>query len=421
MHFYNRAALCACVLSLVACSRSPGPAAHASTSERAEQGAPAEKTEKAKKDDDDDKGKSEHGDASRESKKASESREANEGKKDLIRLSDQQVAAAGVELVPVRGSFTGAIDMPGTVIANPKRSQVVAAAVGGRVVALNRNLGEAVSRGEALAVIESQDAAQLKADLAIAHRELELARTNFRREEHLYQEKVSAQQDYIAARTAAQEAKIRADLAEQRLVAAGGGSGSSMNQLAVRSPIKGYVVARKAALGDAVQANTELFEIADLSEVSVDLTFSPDDAGKVSVGSPVDVTSGSRTSTGRIAFLSRIVDPATRQVHAIATLPNANGTWRVGETVRVSMPMSDAKQASTLAVPRSAVQTVEDKPSVFVRVKDGFMVKHVVLGPSNGAYVGVLSGLSGDERIAASNSYVLKAELGKGDAGGDDD
>lgn len=419
MHFYNRAALCACVLSLVACSRPPGPAAaHAPTSERAEQAASAEKAEKAekaKKGDDDDKGKSEHGDASHES------REANEGKKDLIRLSDQQVAAAGIELVPVRGSFTGAIDMPGIIVANPKRSQVVAVAVGGRVVALNRNLGEAVSRGEVLALIESQDAAQLKADLAIAHRELELARTNFKREEHLYQEKVSAQQDYIAARTAAQEAKIRADLAEQRLVAAGGGSSSSMNQLAVRSPIKGYVVARKAALGDAIQANTELFEIADLSEVSVDLTFSPDDAGKVSVGSPVDVTSGSRTSTGRIAFLSRIVDPATRQVHAIATLPNANGTWRVGETVRVSMPMSDAKQASTLAVPRSAVQTVEDKPSVFVRVKDGFMVRHVVLGPSNGAYVGVLSGLSGGERIAASNSYVLKAELGKGEAGGDDD
>lgn len=418
MNFYHRAALFVCALSLAACTRSPGSAPiHAPASEQAEKSGLPEKTAKAPKDEDDG-GK--HGVQSGKGGEGHEDAEAGDNKKDTVNLSDQQIAAAGIEVMPVRRSFTGAIDAPGTIVANPKRAQVVAVAVGGRVVALNRNLGEAVSRGDALAVLESQDAAQLKADLAIARRELELTRTNFQREEHLYQEKVSAQQDYIAARTAAQEAKIRADLAEQRLVAAGGGSGASMNQLTIRAPIKGFVVARKAALGDAVQANSALFEIADLTEVSVDLAFSPDDAGKVSVGSPVDISSAARTSAGRIAFLSRIVDPATRQVHAIAMLPNGNGIWRIGETVRVSVPLSDAKQTSTLAIPRAAVQTVDDKPSVFTRVKGGFAVKHVVLGAANGSYVAVTSGLSGDERIAVGNSYVLKAELGKGE-GGDDD
>jgi cobalt-zinc-cadmium efflux system membrane fusion protein len=419
MHFPHRVALLICALSLAACSRSPQPPqTHAAAGEQSEKSVQTEKVTKATKDDDD---KEKPNKDSGEAGEGHEKGEAGESKKDAVTLSDQQVASAGIETMPVRRSFTGAIDAPGTIVANAKRAQVVAVAVGGRIIALNRNLGEAVARGDALAVIESQDAAQLKADLAIARRELELANTNFQREEHLYQEKVSAQQDYIAARTAAQEAKIRADLAQQRLVAAGGGAGDSMNQLTLRAPIKGYVVARKAALGDAVQPNSELFEIADLSEVSVDLAFSPDDAGRVTVGSTVDVSSGARTSAGRIAFLSRIVDPATRQVHAIATLANGNGAWRIGETVHVSVPLSDAKQASTLAIPRAAVQTVEDKPSVFVRVKGGFAVKHVVLGPANGAYVAVLSGLSGDERIAVSNSYVLKAELGKGEAGGDDD
>jgi cobalt-zinc-cadmium efflux system membrane fusion protein len=416
MHFYNRTALSVCALLLTACSRPPEPApSHAPAIEQTTKSDHAEKVDKAGKDDDDGKQKSDA-----VSEKTGEGHEVGESKKDTVVLNDQQIASAGIEVMPVRRSFNGAIEAPGTIIANPKRAQVVAVAVGGRVVALNRNLGEAVSRGDALAVIESQDAAQLKADLAIARRELELARTNFQREEHLYQEKVSAQQDYIAARTTAQEAKIRADLAEQRLVAAGGASGSSMNQLTIRAPIKGYVVARKVALGDAVQTNSELFEIADLSEVSVDLALSPDDAGKVSVGSPVAVSSVARTSTGQIAFLSRIVDPATRQVHAIATLPNANGVWRIGETVRVSVPLSDTK-ALTLAVPRTAIQNVEDKPSVFVQVKGGFAVKHVVIGPGNGTYVAVLSGLSGGERVATSNSYVLKAELGKGEGGGDDD
>jgi cobalt-zinc-cadmium efflux system membrane fusion protein len=418
MNFYNRAALVVCALSLAACSRSPESApARPAASEQAEKTTLPEKADKTAKDDDD---KEKPGPQPGKGREGHEAVEAGETKKDAVTLSDQQISAAGIEVMSVRRSFTGAIDAPGTIVANPKHAQVVAVSVGGRVVALNRNLGEAVSRGDVLAVIESQDAAQLKADLAIARRELELAKTNFQREEHLYQEKVSAQQDYIAARTVAQEAKIRADLAQQRLVAAGGSMGGSMNQLTIRAPIKGYVVARKAALGDAVQANAELFEIADLTEVSVDLAFSPDDAGKISVGSSVDISSAARTSAGRIAFLSRIVDPATRQVHAIATLPNESGTWRIGETVRVSVPLSDAKQASTLAIPRAAIQTVEDKPSVFARIKGGFAVKHVVLGAANGNYVAVTSGLTGDDRIAVGNSYVLKAELGKGE-GGDDD
>jgi cobalt-zinc-cadmium efflux system membrane fusion protein len=92
----------------------------------------------------------------------------------------------------------------------------------------------------------------------------------------------------------------------------------------------------------------------------------------------------------------------------------------VGETVRAAVLLEHPNGKTVLAVPQNALQTVEDKPSVFVRTNDGFAVRPVTLGPSNGNYVTVVSGLTGDERVAVTNSYVLKAELGKGE-GGDDD
>lgn len=392
MQLLLRSGVCAALVLLGACNRAPEAPTPAA--------APREPAHETKKDG---RAEAEH-----------------EEKEGPIELSEKQIAVAGIEIIPVRRSFAGAIDAPAVIAADPRKASVIAPAVGGRVIELRRNLGEPVARGDVLAVIESPDAAQLKAEVATSKGQFELAQSVFLREERLYREKVSSQQEYAAARAAAQDAKIRADLAEQRLAAAGGSTAGAMNRLQLRSPISGFVTARQAAVGDMVAANADLFHVADLAEVSVELALPPDDAARVAVGSVVDVSAGNRTGAGRIAFLSRVIDPATRQVRAIATLPNIKGSWRIGETVRASIPLAGGKDG-TLAVPRSAIQTVEDKPSVFVRVKEGFAVKHVVLGPASAGYVAVVSGLEGDERIAASNSYVLKAELGKGEAGDHDD
>lgn len=392
MQLFLRSTLCAALALLGACNRTPDAAAPAPA--RAE--------------------------TAHESKKEERAGAEHEEKEGLIELSEKQIAAVGIEVMAVRRSFAGAVDAPAVIAADPQKASVIAPAVGGRVIELRRNLGEAVARGDLLAVIESPDAAQLKAEVATSKGQLELAKSVFQREERLYREKVSSQQEYAAASAAAQEAKIRADLAVQRLAAAGGSTAGPMNHLQLRSPINGFVTARQAAVGDMVAANADLFHVADLAQVSVELALSPEDAAQVAVGSVVDVSATNRTGAGRIAFVSRVIDPATRQVRAIARLPNAKGNWRIGETVRASIPLAGGADGK-LAVPRSAIQTVEDKPSVFVRVKEGFAVKHIVLGPASAGYVSVVSGLEGDERIAVSNSYVLKAELGKGEAGDHDD
>jgi len=406
-----RSGLCAAMILLSACSPKPETTSRQDAAEHGEQSANAkgEQAEKAEK-----------GEAVERGEAAEKEGGEAEAKEDFVALSDQQIKAAGIEVMPVRQSFAGAVEAPAVIAADPKHAAVVSSAVGGRVVEIRRNLGDPVARGDVLAVIESRDVAQLRADVEIAKRQYELSQANFAREERLYGEKVTSRQEFEIARNSAQEARTRLRLAEQQLAAAGASSGGQLNRLVLRSPIKGNVTARQIALGDIVAPDAHLFEVADLNELTAELSLSPDDAARIAVGTTVDVSTDGRTGTGRITHVSRVLDPATRQVRAIARLSNGRGAWRIGETVRASIALEGSAGGTQLAIPRTAVQTVEDRPSVFVRARDGFAIKHVVLGGNAAGYVKVMGGLEGNEQIAVSNTYLLKAEHGKGEAGDDD-
>jgi cobalt-zinc-cadmium efflux system membrane fusion protein len=365
-------------------------------------------------------GSSEAGEkAGAEKAEGAEAGEAKKGPKDIVTLSAQQIADAGIEVTrPTVGGVAGAIELSATIEGDPQDVQVVSTSVGGRLVSLTRNLGQSVSRGDPLAIIESREAASLKAEVEAARARSALAQSNLRREQRLFAERVSPEQDLVAARTAATEASIALRLAQQQLSATGSGGGA-LNRIAVRSPIAGQVIARSATLGQAVAADAELFRVANLSKVTVTTSLVPTDAGRVKPGVRVEVTAPGRRQEGRVTFVSPILDETTRLVPVIATLDNAGSTWRVGETVNVSI-LVPATGDRTVAVPSAAVQMIEDKSFVFVRTATGFRAIPVTLGRTNGGQVTVTAGLTGSERIASTNSFTLKAELGKG-AGGDED
>lgn len=333
--------------------------------------------------------------------------------KDAVTLSARQIADAGIEVArPTVGGVAGAIELPALVQGDPQGVQVVSATIGGRLVALTRNLGQSVRQGDPLAVIESREAASLKAEVEAARARAALAQSNLRREQRLFAERVSPEQDLVAARTAATEANIALRLAQQQLGATGGGGGA-LNRIAMRSPISGQVIARPAVLGQTVDANAELYRVANLSRVTIAASVSPADAGRIRPGTRVEVTAAGRRQEGRVSFVSPALDESTRLVQVIATLVNGGGTWRVGEPVTASF-MLPATGDRSIAVPSTAVQSVENRTVVFVRTPNGFRAVPVTAGRRNGDQVIISSGLTGQERIATTNSFTLKAELGKG-------
>ena len=336
----------------------------------------------------------------------------------VITMSPQQIAAAGIELTqPIIGGGSGAIEAAALVESDPDGTRVVAAPIEGRIVALTRNLGDYVRRGDTLAIIESREAASLQGEVEKARSRLNLARATLNRDLALYKRGFRPRSALDISQAAFEQAQTDLRMASQQ-VAASGLRGGNLNRIVITAPIAGSVIARSAMLGQVFMADaaeTELFRIADTSRLNVTFSLSPADAARVTRGSIVQLAASGRRSTARISFLSPALDPKTRLVPVIARLDNRNGLWRVGEPVTVAVEVAGGA-GSTVRVPTAAVQMVQGRNVVFVRTGAGFRAAPVSLGGQEGATTVVTAGLTGGEQIAATNSYTLKAELEKGGA-----
>jgi cobalt-zinc-cadmium efflux system membrane fusion protein len=231
----------------------------------------------------------------------------------------------------------------------------------------------------------------------------------------LYKRGFRAKSALEISQAAYEQAQTDLRMASQQ-VAASGLRGGNLNRIVITAPITGHVIARSAVLGQVFMTDapdTELFRIADTSRLSVTFSLSAADAARVTGGSVVQVTALPRRSTATIRFVSPALDPKTRLVPVIARLDNRSGQWRVGEPVTVAVEVTGGI-AGTMRVPTTTVQTVHGRSVVFVRTRAGFRAAPVTLGGQEGATTVVTAGLTGGEQIAATNSYILKAELEKG-------
>lgn len=343
-----------------------------------------------------------------------------------VRMTDEQIAGAKIEVAEAGpGTVVRRVSLPGTIVANADRLAHVPARVAGIVTALNKRLGEMVSAGEVLAVVESAEIATAKGDYLAALRSTELARVTFEREQRLWQRKVSAEQDFLKARTDWQEAQIRLDLTRQKLAAIGLSQAEvealprqpieALRRQEVRAPIAGRITARPKMLGDAISAEAEVYTLADLSTVWVEMAVPPTDLAFVKEGMAARILGeGEGRGEGRIVFLSPVLDPETRSARAVVEVPNPEGAFRPGGFVTAEV--STEEQRVDVLVLRGAVQQIENESVVFVRTPEGFEKREVVLGRGDQERVEVVFGLDLGERYATANSFILKAELGKSEA-----
>ena len=345
---------------------------------------------------------------------------ADAGQPEMVKLDDAQVKAAGIVLAAAAPAKIGtAITLPGEIRFNEDRTAHVVPKLAGVVVSVHAELGESVKQGQVLAVVASSGLSDQRSELLSAQRRLALANTTFEREKRLWQDKISAEQDYLQARQAVNEAEIAAQNARQKLNAYGAGAGvegGQLNRLELRAPFDGVVMEKHLALGEAVKEDANVFTISDLSSVWAELAVPPRDLNRVRVGEMVVVRAAAFDvqADGKITYVGSLLGEQTRTAKARVALANPDRAWRPGLFVNVEVQAGQADVAVTVAA--DALQTVEDKPTLFVKTKDGFLVRHVVTGRSDGRLTEVLQGLKAGERYAVANSFVLKAELGKGSA-----
>ncbi|WP_424137693.1 efflux RND transporter periplasmic adaptor subunit [Roseomonas chloroacetimidivorans] len=353
--------------------------------------------------------------------------EEEHGEEGKIAMTAEQVAAAGIQVAAVQGgTLVSRTAVPGALSASQDRLARVTARLAGTISEVRKGLGDEVSKGEVLAVIESREIADAKGEFLATTRQAALAETTLNRETRLWRQRISAEQDFLQARAAAEEVRIKLDLSRQRLSALGLSDdeiaalprqpAASLRRHEVRAQIAGRVTARAAVLGAAVAADAELFTVADLSSLWVEMTIPPRDLPMVKQGQNVVVTGeGDARGEARIIFLSPLLDPETRSARSVAELPNSDGLWRPGAFVTAHL--ATAEQPVDVLVPRDAVQEVEGKKVVFVRTEDGFETREVALGREDATGFEVIFGLDAETEIAVGNAFSLRAELSKSEAG----
>ncbi len=339
-----------------------------------------------------------------------------------MEMLDAVLANTGVEILtagPVRLKPT--LKMPGEIKFNDERMVHVVPRVPGVVVSVNGDLGQQVKKDDVLAIIESQALADLRSQFLAARKRLELARAIFGREKKLWEEKISAGQDYFAARQALSEAEIASDLASARLRALGvppeaTRQGGNLTRFEVRAPITGAIVNKAVATGETLKEDADIFTVADLSTVWAVITVYPKDLGLIQVGQQATIKAMAfeAEGAGALSYIGALVGEQTRTAQARVTLSNPKRVWRPGMFVEVELAAEEVPVPVAVSV--SAIQAVRDWSVVFGRYGQFFEARPLELGRSDGRMVEVLKGLAAGEKYAAGNSFAIKADLGKAGA-----
>lgn len=287
-----------------------------------------------------------------------------------------------------------------------EREARVRAELGGSVLRLMAEPGQAVQGGQLLAQIEPQTAREQAAFTDALVRSLEndvrLQRRNLERDKRLAEAgalSVRAVEDdslaVIQAEAALAEARARQVAAERILARA-----------SVRAPFAGIVSERRISEGDVVQVGTELFTIVDPTSLRLEAQLPARALGGLRAGTPVQFTvSGfdDRPLTGRVTRIYPAVDPATRQLRILVAVPNPGRQLVVGLFAEGRVVVSE-RQA--LTVPKAAVDLRGVRPSVS-QVANGRMVRtEVVLGLEDAVaeLVEITAGLAAGDTVVLGSS-----------------
>lgn len=194
-------------------------------------------------------------------------------------------------------------------------------------------------------------------------------------------------------------------------------SNLSLTTYSIAAPISGTVLSRHAQPGGIAGEGQLLFELGDLSQLWVDLHIFGRDTQHITAGVPVTVT---RMTDGvaQATTLSQVLPgtaTASQSTVARAVIDNADGLWRPGAAVRARIVVASTPAA--LVVPLAALQSMEGRDVVFVRDGERYLARPVELGARDAWQVAVRAGLTAGEQVVVEQSYIVKADIGKAEAG----
>ncbi|WP_417736922.1 efflux RND transporter periplasmic adaptor subunit [Rosistilla oblonga] len=372
--------------------------------------------------------------------------------------SIESVKQAGVDVELIeRAPIIEAITGSGEIVYDPTKQASLASRVPGSVWLVTKGVGDLVTKGEVLAVVDAAQVGDLKTNLLRALAEENLQRQNVSR---LNQARSAiagsrildaeaalskAQADVLSSEQSLRNLGFPIDteslrgLSERQVLdnlrllgipdeirAQLNSKTITSNLIPIVSPIEGFVTQRHVAPGEVVDPTRILFEVANTSQMWLTLNVPLENMDQLAVGQPIRFQAdGSRYEVeGKLDWISTAADSQTRMVQVRAMLPNVDGKLR-SETFGTGQIIL-REEPDAIVIPNGSSHWEGCCQVVFVRDKhyfdspDSFKVFHVRsvrLGATNGEFTEVISGVLPGEVIAAAGSDVLRAQLLKNNLG----
>ena len=365
-----------------------------------------------------------------------EARENREKEAGVVVLTPEGVKTAGIEVQEVvataRSELVGATAV---VELNGDRVSRVNPRVTGRCIKVNTSLGDRVSSGQTLAQIDSVEVDQAWSDYLKARARLDLATRSVKREETLFQKKVSPEKDLFKARQEFGEAEADMLLVREKFRLLGidvgqvesNTNGTKHNHplIPVQAPLSGVVVEKSVTQGEMVGPERTLFTVADLSTLWLMIDIYERDIGRVKTGMQIKLsvaTYPGKEFSGRISYIGDVIDEKSRTVKARVTIDNRDGLLKPGMFAATSIDsLKDPKAEKLIAVPEEAVFLDGSDKYVFIREGDGrFVAREVSIGSASGGKIEVKEGLKEGDALVIKGVFALKSELKKKTLGGDE-
>ena len=333
----------------------------------------------------------------------------------LIEMDAARAKAAGIVTeVTQAGGLGSEIIAQGVVAAAPDGEAVLTARADGAITRITKRLGDSVAAGEAIAYLESRDASTIAAERSTANARAIAARSAYARERRLFDAKVTARQDLEAAQAVLAEAE--AEVRRTRSAASAARISGDGRFLAVTSLISGRITKSNATLGSYVTAGAELFRVADPRKIQINASVLPADARRIRAGDRAVIELlGGETVNATVRSATPSLDPESKTA-TIILAPEGVGQLTPGQGLRVRITPAGGASTSMISLPEEAVQTVEGREVVFVQTAKGFQATTVVTGQRGGGRIEIVDGLKPGTVVATKGAFLLKAEIGKGEA-----
>ena len=374
-----------------------------------------------------------------EEKKAEEGETVKESKEATVAMTLEAQKRSGLQVRPAElAQLSEYLQVSGTIQPIDNRIGHVRPIASGRLSSVLVNIGDRVEKDQVLAAFDNIEAGdvlsqyhsaqaesqRLKTQLAVAAQQVE-------RNRRLLDIGAASQKDFELSQ--AEQKSIQSNIEAQQSVVAGLMSklrrfgvtpeaSDASSATSIRSPFSGVVTKVNASPGEVVGTESELFQIADLSQLWVQAEVFEKDLGRIQIGQTALVsvdTYPQEQFHGKITYIGDSLDPQTRTAKVRCAVSNDNHKLKLDMLATVYLPTRSRREV--LAVPVDALQQIDGKPVVFVQTEETkFDVRNVKVGQPTNGMVEVIAGLKMGDSVVIRGAFRLKSillgkELGEGD------